>query len=726
MAHKTQQRNKLDKQIQQLQRNSHSKFWLPDNANQSSISAYSGRIGELIALNNYRKAIANFVKIVTNKDIPVKWFGDTSYTDGKSITITSNIDSNNFDVVVGLALHEGSHVLLTDFEMIKKLYVAHPPAEVISLITRLTSRFPTISAPTALGFIKSIHNWIEDRRIDHYVFSHCPGYKTYYHTLYDHYWNTPEVQQAIACETFRDPNLIDSWEFHIIGMISPYRDLAALSGLSKVAAIINLADCGRWTSTQDTFDTTVEVIDCIIKLTKNRAAGQGGNDTYKQGSSLPDSHNAQSSMDDQDDSVNDQQQDDEQPTQDVHADQDHHQEDHRQIKRDSVATRGNAYEQLRRQRDFINTGGQQSKQQASNSLQASLQQAASVDMQVSRSNQFSHFDLLVVDYTSPTILRAVELLTQLDQGTSAQQNQILEQLSKNQYYGLTDSHRKKPSAVGGIEYTDAINQGLQLGAILGSKLMRHSDSQSTTYNRQLQGRLDSRRIAHAGYQVESIFQRTMVDQCKPAHIHITLDASGSMIGTCWAQVIKTTTAIAMAATKARGAISVVVDVRSCGSPRRNYYEAVTTILYDSRINKISHLTTLLRDLIRPADGTPEGLCFEAMLKQNRYTSGTKDLDSYLINMSDGYPGVSSRYRGTHAIEHTAKQVRAIINTKQINVLSYFIKQKLSYDGYTPSSEVSIDFKLMYGTHSATVDSDSVTSIATTLNKLLLSSRHSSN
>ena len=70
-----------------------------------------------IQLAANQRAIGNFVRIVSGKNIPVKYMtrGD-SYTDGKSVTIGANIKPETFDFTVGLALHEGSHIAYTDFE----------------------------------------------------------------------------------------------------------------------------------------------------------------------------------------------------------------------------------------------------------------------------------------------------------------------------------------------------------------------------------------------------------------------------------------------------------------------------------------------------------------------------------------------------------------------------------------------------------------------------------
>ena len=58
----------------------------------------SDRTSELIKLAGYRRAISNFVNIVTGKsDIPVYFQGSDSYTDGKSINISASIKDKDFD-----------------------------------------------------------------------------------------------------------------------------------------------------------------------------------------------------------------------------------------------------------------------------------------------------------------------------------------------------------------------------------------------------------------------------------------------------------------------------------------------------------------------------------------------------------------------------------------------------------------------------------------------------
>ena len=70
--------------------------------------------------------------ILTGQNIPVKFQGSDSYTDGKTITISSNINEKNFDPTVGLALHEASHILKSDFDFLKNLEY-NIPAEIFVL-----------------------------------------------------------------------------------------------------------------------------------------------------------------------------------------------------------------------------------------------------------------------------------------------------------------------------------------------------------------------------------------------------------------------------------------------------------------------------------------------------------------------------------------------------------------------------------------------------------------
>ena len=107
-------------------KNNFSSFWLDNDwdNNSSIFDDEPVKKGvDLVALASYRRAVSNFVSIVTGmSDIKVtfKSSGD-SYTDGKQVVISSKLDDKLFDSTVGLALHEGSHIKLSDFDFLKGL-----------------------------------------------------------------------------------------------------------------------------------------------------------------------------------------------------------------------------------------------------------------------------------------------------------------------------------------------------------------------------------------------------------------------------------------------------------------------------------------------------------------------------------------------------------------------------------------------------------------------------
>ena len=150
------------------------KDWEDDDIIVNQMNDVERKSHDLYKLAASKRAISNFVNIVTNDSIPVKFStrGD-SYTDGKTVVIGSQIvDPKDFDVAVGLALHEGSHIKLSDFKVLGDLYNLVPSHIKDGAIKK------GITNP--ISTIKDIWNVVEDRRIDYYVFTSAPGYRDYY------------------------------------------------------------------------------------------------------------------------------------------------------------------------------------------------------------------------------------------------------------------------------------------------------------------------------------------------------------------------------------------------------------------------------------------------------------------------------------------------------------------------------------------------------------------
>ena len=242
-------------------KNNYSSFWL-DEGWDSRGSIFDDEIEkpkvDLIALSSYRRAIANFVNIVTKKNIPVTFntSGD-SFTDGKKVTISAKLDDKLFDSTVGLALHEGSHILLSDFDFVKQLEVNIPK----EYIERGWSK--GYSKNVVMSHIKNLLNFVEDRRIDYHIFRNSPGYKGYYHSMYDKYFRAKVVDKALLSNEYTEENW-DSYIFRIINLTNSNTRLNSLNGLKDIWDVINLKNISRLKTTEDAFKTALNVYNVIL------------------------------------------------------------------------------------------------------------------------------------------------------------------------------------------------------------------------------------------------------------------------------------------------------------------------------------------------------------------------------------------------------------------------------------------------------------------------------
>jgi hypothetical protein len=122
--------------------------------------------------------------------------------------------------------------------------------------------------------------------------------------------------------------------------------------------------------------------------------------------------------------------------------------------------------------------------------------------------------------------------------------------------------------------------------------------------------------------------------------------------------------------------------------------------------------------------TPEGLCFEAMLKQHMLIGGSTEVDSYFLNISDGEPSCSG-YRGSSAVRHTKQWVQRLRSDLKMQVISYFVSSNKDIQESFIKTSCGKDFQTMYGRDACAINPDSVIELARTLNKKFLSAKLSS-
>ncbi len=701
-------------------KHSYSSFWMDDTWDASS--KFGGLTGEesgtsdlikAIKLSAYQRAIANFTKILTKKDIHVVFGGDQSYTDGKTISISTAIKDNNFDVQVGLALHEASHCILTDFDCRGKYFAQ----------ANLTY--------DAQNTISSLTNWVEDRRIDLFVFKSCPGYKAYYHKLYDEYFNDPAIDKGFVSKEFREPT-VDAYMFHIINMINPLFNPAVLPGLEEITKIIDLRNISRLQSTQDALDVAVQVWGIIERETEKAAQQQqfktpqnGGEGDEQQ------PQNGESPM------TGDQEEKPTDKSQSMQAKGEGKEGEETDEEGGDPATGTqelSAKEQaalskaMRQQRKFVDN--KFDRKSATKKLQQKLDEATKSGVEV-QSVFGGKIECLVYDITKNAGFADALGLWDTYAAANAEYHKARsgeDDAARKVRTAAYDAYTKHPlgdlvSRFFGNTSADeskAVDEGLQLGAMLGRKLQLRNETRDLTVNRLNSGKLDAKRISHAGYGIENVFKQVYVDKHKSSVIHISLDASGSMSGEKWENAITMTAAIAKAATMCTN-LRVQVSLRHTQSMGQTTVPVVVMIYDSAKRTPLSMLVRALKAAYWPSM-TPEGLCYEAMWSKGMIIGSASDVDSYFLNISDGSPGGcgsrSADYCGPQAYKHTRKFIDKMRNEKGIQVMSFFVKEHM-----VAGTQPSESFKEMYGANDAfCIGAKDMIGIARALNNKFLAAK----
>lgn len=668
----------------------HSDFWLDEFDDFDGVEMDDTT--RLIRLNMSRRAISNFVSILTGKSVPVLFNdGGANMTDGTTVYLSSDIDSpTDFDSFVGLALHEGSHIVLSDFRLVADIW-QNVPRNIYNVAE--TKGF---SKSDVAGFTKVILNIIEDRYIDNFVYTTAPGYRGYYLALYEKYFNSPNINTMLTSDMYRTAT-VQSYEARLINLMNPNTDLDCIPGLREMAERIDIANISRLKTPQDRFNVALEVCELIYnnvdhhqqtlqnqKMQMSGSGGDGENIIVVVGNSSDDFGGVTTSVNPS--------------SQETSHDKTQEANENSGVSK----SKRNAIEKaLAKQRDFL-SGNVKKKKVTSREkhILEALEKAG-----VTLVNVGTNID------DTQRITKGVDCV-------------VIKNFTKE--FALSDNCPCVTSDTNNLplpHLVTAVNRGIQLGNLLGKRLSVRSEVNTTKYMRKSTGKIDRRVLSDLGYDNENVFYRIDTDQYKKAFIHISIDASGSMQHRKkWDNTITCVTAICKAASMINN-IRVSVSMRTTGSNGLPYIAMV----YDSAKDSFNKVRTLFPYLYCNGS-TPEGLCYEAIMDTLKESGEFEDC--YFLNFSDGEPAYSynnSRdiyisYGSQNGSIHTRKQVNKI-REKGYTVLSYFISEYFtgltSKIGDNPSYAC---FKTMYGSSSKVIDITNIISVAKTMNQMFLDSK----
>jgi hypothetical protein len=743
----------------------HSSYWLDDDLFDNAPDEPKTDLQRITRLSAVRRGIANFVSILSGKNVPVHFSsGKESYTDGQQVIISADEDIEKFDVMVGLALHEGSHILLSDFSLLRALKDSvEDPMRVKNLHTywKTSTKVTEVKSgnvftdilhpdivkllpdyPKKIGFyfdeeapywkaslqvlddLRFLMNILEDRRIDNYVYKNAMGYRPYYQALYNKYFYTKEMGKNLRFNPKFRELTVENYIIRLLYCIHPAADFDAMPGLRALINRMDLNTIDRvspkydkqimhdvfgdsglkdrtaprpawlteptyesmpmlWKEANVLYAHILKYVGMVTYEPNKEPSQNPMNDIAQQKSSaldgLPNLDGAPSAGD----------------MEPVPVEKDTKGKGKKQVEVDGTFNEKTARKELETAKKVL--AGDVKKKKLSKSDADAV-------------TALEEADAKMVDITGEGVPFGKCMVTR----------KITDELLNQDWFifkrwgwerNLNDDR------------SDAsIATGKRMGQILVHRLQVRNDPMITKQTRLPQGGLDRRLLAQLGMDITSVFQKSRIDIHKPAMLHLTLDASGSMSGRKWDKVRSVAVALAYVGSKLRN-VDTVVSIRGGNDT------PIVSVVYDSRRDQLSRFLRYMR-VLDPAGATPEGLCFKATMDLIMECKDTHDV--YFINFSDGEPsfGYSEKsamgkknsrrnsyggsyfsYTGETATKHTKMMVQQMRDSG-IKVLSYFISE----GSYIPAYAT---FKKMYGEDSVSVNVQNATEVLRTLNSRLL-------
>jgi hypothetical protein len=662
---------------------SSSNYWLKDSIFEKKQSYFDDEPtleGESkydhMQLAQYQRAISNFVRILTGRgDIQVKYNdGGNSYTDGKTITLSPNIKEKEFDTAVGLALHEASHILYTDFDVTN---------EYINESRRTNTWDETDQRKTLL-------NLVEDLYIDAMTYRSAPGYRGYYSSLYQKYFGDKKIVEGMWSQDFAEPTW-DNYLFHLINIRNPERNLKALPGLEVMFKMMDLPNVLRMKNFNDRLELSKNLFDEITKYVdatkeyrgQGQSQGQGGGDDDTQ--ALNDLFEQ---MADQEGNGGGNGNDKFVASNGVHIQEEIEGTNAIDLDKLSDKAKSQLDKLMNQQKEFIN--GQTKKGKLSKADQSKVEAWASVDMEkktVGANSEFSKkgIPLYIINDVTEKFIEAAGH----DYGISS---------------WVPDRTRRE------------IEESINRGKLLAKKLQLRNEERSLKTSRLDSGKIDKRLLHEIGFDNFDIFQKVNINAYKPSYIHISIDQSGSMNYGKFDSAMQFAAMFATASKYIKN-IHLVISLRSTVQihANRRGEQNVPYLMYvfDSKKHNIGHIRKFFPRL-KARSLTPEGLAFDGIMKDTIQKS--QNTEAYFINICDGEPYMRYQspngdfyYQGDAAKEHSRKQMQRM-KGNGIKFITYFIGSRYEFESVAKC----------YGKNAVHLErADEIGIITKTMNKKLL-------
>lgn len=448
-----------------------SDYWLEDE---------NYDLSNLYTLLKLQGAVANFVKIISGRDIPVEFQSTNEKSSLKRIIISASL--TNIDATVGLAIHETMALLHTKNWCTSK-FVELLNEDYLNAHTRyaefLTSTSRHKFKSTILGEFNLIFQMLEYWRLDDLAIQLSPGYKGYITTAYLDVLRPSDAIEYIG-DLLKSEDKRPAYFFifysliqtskHFPGLIKGYIPSWITNDVFyfQLEKLVDINNICRLRSSEDTVELSIRIWELINHYAKEA------------------SHSGLLLSKEKDDN----------PPSDTYA--------------EKVLTHAEELaDNIARTLDLNNPKESLSEQDRKKLKLLSSQNAAT-------------------DYTTNYNGRKVRTVV-IDNFTHS-----LLSSTDHEFLDVSNTYETEKIIVAGI----------RLGKQLARRIAFRNDSRITHYTRLTKGNLDSRLLHTLSYGNEKVFFENKNESFPHVNFHISIDGSYSMRGYCFLQSLKNAIALA--------------------------------------------------------------------------------------------------------------------------------------------------------------------------------------
>jgi hypothetical protein len=624
---------------------------------------------DIFRLVELRQAVSNFVRILTQRgDIKVVYNEkNTNATNGNVITISPDLDGEEFDVAVGLALHEASHILYTDFDKLK-----------IAL------------SRDAVGnrndqTLHMVWNIIEDFYIDSVTYTTSPGYRGYYQALYNKYFNSKDIVKGFYSKKFSELSW-DSYLFHLCNIRNPQRNLNVLPKLKDIFNLLDLESISRLHSPELRFTLAFEVYDIIASVFQQQQQQQqqkqeANGDTEDESDILL--------LDGEGD---------------IDGDVGATAIEYQDLSKSMQERLDKLFE---KQKEFFR--GELKKKTITSADSKSLNEIQQMDAEIRDVSYETHHNVkhnvrvVVIKNVTHELVKKGAMRSYGFYG--GYENDVYMKGNEDWYLSKTQK---------------SISDAVLTGRLLAKKLQLRNEERVTKSTRLKEGKIDRRLIHEIGLDNYQIFSKLNIKTYKPVHVHVSIDQSGSMSGDRFEKSMQLAAMFATASTMIKN-LDVSVTLRGQGGD-----SPYVVYIFDSKRHGIRQILDVF-PTCHAHGTTPEGLAFSAIEREiKKDAMGT---ESYFINICDGQPATSYKtqghsgwqnYGGLPARKHCNQQMRKM-EKNGTKFMAYYLTNENHY--YDRGLENMRD---CYGDRVVSINGiHEIDKISKTMNKKLLDDVYSS-